>query len=125
MTKDPVTEIEARYRDIDKAFRHKDLDTVAKHIAPNWTGTDAGKPVTRQDLLDNVKRMFDTLSDITWPRTVKPVSVDEHKVVVIAEGDYRAKKTESGEPVEMHLSNKDTWTDQGGEWKVSASLGLE
>jgi hypothetical protein len=117
--------IEDRYQEIEKAFHDKDLEAVASHIAPGWTGEAKGERVTREQLLGNVRNQFETLDDISWPRTITLISATDTEAVVKAVGDYCATKADTGEPFEMHLANQDTWTLGPGGWQVSGSLALD
>lgn len=117
--------IETKYAEIDEAFRSKDLDTVARHIAPNWVGTAGGKTVTRDQLMENVWHQFETLDNISWHREIELVGAEGELVTVRAVGVFRATKRESGEPLELNLANDDTWTNGPGGWQVTRSVGVE
>jgi hypothetical protein len=117
--------IKAAYAEIEEAFRNKALDTLAKYIAPGWTGVAGEHTVTRDELLDNVRGQFETLDDISWPRTITLVSAGPDRIVVNAAGTYRAIQRENGEPFELYLANEDTWTHGPNGWQNSGSRSLE
>lgn len=117
-------ELQGIYAEIEEAFRTKDLDVVAKYIAPNWVGMMGDEPVDRVQLLRNVKGQFETLDDISWPRTIAVIRSDATRIKVKAEGVYRATQRESGEPFEIALTNEDTWILGPEGWRNFASKSL-
>ena len=125
MADERIRKVEAAYAEIDEAFRNKDLDAVARHTAPDWSGTTGEKTVTRDQLLENVRMQFETLENISWNRTVNLVSADDDRIVAKATGVFRAVKRANGDPVELNLANEDTWRRGPTGWQVSHSVALE
>jgi ketosteroid isomerase-like protein len=125
MADNKLKEIEAAYAELDKAFRNKDLDTVARYTASDWKGTASGKAITREQLTEHVRSQFETLDNISWPRTVSLLADADEKVVIRAAGTYTAVKRENGEPIELELSNDDTWTRGPKGWQITRSVSVE
>jgi hypothetical protein len=112
-----IAELQAIYESIAEAFERRDLDGVMKFIGPDWEGEANGKIVTREDLKGHVEGQFRDLTDIHWPRTVSLPRADGDRLTVRAAGIYRARKAGSGEPVEMDLTNDDTWVRTDSGWQ--------
>ena len=120
-----IEELTPIYDEIAEAFRHKDLEAIAKYISSDWTGAHGENKVTRDQLLENVASQFKDFNDISWPRTLSNPRFDGDNVTVRAAGTYRAMKADSGEPFEMELANDDSWRKGQDGWQSVFSTGLE
>ena len=120
LTKD----LESNYKAIERAFIKKDLEGVAKFIAPAFVGvTPDGHVMGKDDLLKSLRKQFDTLDVVSWDRRVNKLAVEGDKVRAVAEGLYRT--VQDGIPVDIPLVNEDIWQVGPNGWWVVESKGLK
>lgn len=120
-----LDELRTIYAQVNVAFQNKDLDGITKYISPDWTGAFGGGPVTRDQLVDNVRNQLQNFDQISWPRTISDPRAEGDKLTVRAEGPYRAVKADSREPVHMELANEDTWRKGPTGWQNIYSRAIE
>jgi ketosteroid isomerase-like protein len=117
-------ELQGVYDQVSAAFRAKDLDRVMRFIHPDWVGEAQGQRVTREELQAHVAHQFATLDDIDWPRTISDLRPDGDQVTVRSSGPYRARNAETGEPVELQLTNDDRWIHTDAGWLNIHSVAI-
>jgi hypothetical protein len=113
------------YSEIEQAFKNKDLETISRFTAPEWTGwAPDGSTVTREQLMQNVQKMFDTVDILSWSRKVTNVEEDGGHYDVTA-GDVLRTKNKAGEIEEKNLNNVDTWFQSPEGWVIVRSRPAE
>ncbi len=102
--------LEANYDAAEKAFINKDIDTIADLMSPDFVGYDEdGNRKTREDVLDSVRKQFETSDIISWPRKVISLSADGEVATTRVEGVYKGTKLPGRETFQMLIINEDTW----------------
>ena len=125
MTEPELTkDLELNYGVIERAFINKDLEQVAKYIAPHYVGvTPDGRAMDKDGLLESVKKQFSQMDVVSWRRRVSKLAVEGDKVRAVAEGVYRV--VQDGVPLDIPLVNEDTWQIGPIGWWVVESKGLK
>lgn len=120
-----AVELDAIYRGIADAFARKDLDAISRHIAREWrgVGTD-GVPKGKDELMANLKQMFEGAESLSWPRHISSVLRAGSKVVARVGGLLTIHK-KGGESTSTNLVNEDTWEMRDGVWINIASRAVE
>lgn len=109
------------YDEIEEAFKNKDLATISRFTAPEWTGWDPnGSAVTREKLMDNVRNMFETVDVLSWPRKVTKVK-ETNKHFDVTAGCPLRTKNKQGEIEEQPITNVDTWFESPEGWVIVRS----
>lgn len=109
------------YDEIEQAFKNKDLATISKYTAPEWTGwAPDGSTVTREQLMQNVQKMFDTVDILSWSRKVTNVK-EEYGHYDVTAGCPLKTRNKKGEIEENDITNVDTWFEAPGGWVIVRS----
>src|SRR5687768_14607102 len=109
------------YLEIEEAFKNKNLETISKFTAPEWTGwAPDGSTVTREQLMQNVQKMFDTVDILSWSRKVTDVKEESGHYDVTA-GEVLKTKNKEGEIEDKNLVNVDTWFRSPEGWVIVRS----
>lgn len=120
-TLDKTAMFQGFYSEIEQAFKSKDLAMISKFTAPEWTGwSPDGSTVTREQLMQNVQKMFDTVDVLGWNRRVGNIKEENGHYDVTA-GDVLKTKNKEGEIEEKNLTNVDTWFQSPEGWVIVRS----
>lgn len=109
-TKATFAKIQAK---IAAAFARKDLDTMAKYYAPDYTASDSTGKVrmTRDEQMKDLKRQTANLNHIHWVRTIKAMKVKGNTAVLDVDGHMTADVTMGQRVAKMVFNGRsvETW----------------
>ena len=113
-------ELEANYAAIEKAFQDKDIDGIARFLAPDFAVHQKdGTTVSRDQALAGMKLQMQTMEDMSWHRRVTKLERDGDVATATVEGTLRATlKTPDGRPVpiDMEIVATDVWVQTAKGW---------
>jgi hypothetical protein len=113
------------YNQLNEAFKSKDIAVISRFTAPEWIGSAPdGSSVTREQLMDNVRKMFASLDVLSWDRKVTKVKESNGHFDVTA-GCPLKTKNKTGEIEEQPINNVDTWFEAPDGWVIVRSRPAE
>lgn len=122
-------ELEEKYAVVEAAFQRKDLDAVADFFAPDFVVyTQEGDAIERDRVLDGFRKMMDSLSDISWVRTISNLEVQGDQAIATVQGVFRATfSSDDGQThlLEHDLTSEDIWTRSEDGWHTRSARNLQ
>lgn len=106
----------ANYKAILKDFKLKKFDAMGSYLAPNFvTILPGGKTVKKSDVMNGIKSERETISDVTWKRTITKLTVVKGFAKVEVKGHLKGEvKGHKGkfEKVELKAVSDDVWKNE-------------
>lgn len=115
----------ANYEAISKDFKVKKFNAMGSYLAPNFvTILPGGKTVKKSDVMNGMKSERETISHVTWKRTITKLTVEKGIAKVEVTGDMKGEvKGPQGklEKVELKAVSNDVWKKMNGRWLITTA----
>ena len=116
-------QLTANYAAVTRALARHDIAGVSELLAYDYRAIGPnGDSVDRQHVLSDFSRQMNAMNHITWPRTIKSLSVKGPSALAVVDGHLSAI-TVSKPPhrLELIATTQDSWVRSSAGWRLKSS----
>ncbi len=121
-------ELAANYEKETWALQHKNVDVIAKLLAPDFTSSQiGGTSMNRETFLQTFRAQVGQLEKVTRTHSIKSLSTSGGLATLTVDGATTATIVVQGKPhvIDVKQTSKDVWIKHGGGWLLKSSVVLK